>query len=182
MRRAAAFTLIEIMVVIVLIGAVTAFFLPRMMQRSPTLDWTHILDEMNNLVSFARQEAIANQKEYRLVFMQKPKRTGAVVIEKEQPDPDNPGKRFFVSITSDYAPTIYKFPPEIYINGIFDGKEEQLAMYKGRGYCYVIPDGLVQDVLIHLTRTYKGTKSAMSLRMKPFYGLFELVVGHVRPE
>ena len=52
---------------------------------------------------------------------------------------------------------------------------------KQHAYCYVIPDGLVQDVLIHVTRTYKEQTSRMSLRMKPFYGMFELLEGHERP-
>lgn len=181
MRLAAAFTLLEIMLVIVLIGAVTAFFLPRLVQRSPTLDWSHVLDEMNNLVSFARQEAIANQIEYRLLFVQQPKKPATILIEKEQLDAQDKKRKIFVVITSDYAPTKYTLPEEIVIDGVFDGKTEQLAHYKNRAYCYIVPDGLVQDILIHLTRNSKGVVSEVSLRMKPFYGMFELVQGHSRP-
>jgi len=50
--------MIEIMVVIFLIGVVTAFVSPRISFKEPKSDWNTVLNDLNKLTFFARQEAI----------------------------------------------------------------------------------------------------------------------------
>ncbi|MFH0898820.1 MAG: prepilin-type N-terminal cleavage/methylation domain-containing protein [bacterium] len=172
-----AFTLIEIMVVIFLIGLMATMIVPRLTRKSPASAWPKVLDEINNAVLFARQEAISNQQLHRLKF----KAPHTIVVESEKSDPENPEKKIYAQVTSDYFTTKFDLSEEITINGVYVGKQETMQDNKGEGYCYVISDGLVQDVLVRLTRQEGGQASKVSLRMMPFKGVFQLIEGHVRP-
>jgi prepilin-type N-terminal cleavage/methylation domain-containing protein len=176
-----AFTLIEIMVVVAIIGIMATTIIPRLMRRPPSAEWPSILEEVNNLTSFARQEAIANQKIYRLKFKTNDKNPHFVIIEEEKKHPEKKDKKIYEQIISP-LPTKYEFSKHIKISGLYMGKTEMLEENKGEGFCYVIPDGLVQDILIHLTRNYLGQESKASLKMIPFLGKFELLDGNMKPE
>ena len=55
-KRIKAFTLIEIMVVIALLGFMAAIVLPRMTRKPPSAEWKNILDDINNVVLFKLHE------------------------------------------------------------------------------------------------------------------------------
>ena len=181
--RNAGFTMIELMVVIVLIGMIATMAMPRLFRRPPSLDWSAIADGINNLVFFARQEAISNQKIYRLTFQSSNKKEPQyVVVEEEAVDPEDAKKLIYKQVYSPYFNTRHDLAEPVKMVSFYQGKNEFFAENKGRGYCYVIPDGLVQDVVIHLIRLYEGQESKASLKMMPFTGKFELFDGHIKPE
>jgi len=93
-KASSAFTMIELMVVVVLVGLMATMILPRMFRRSPAVEWPNILDEMNNLVSFARQEAISDQQNYRLLFKRGGEGGDVITVQVEQTDPKNTQKRY----------------------------------------------------------------------------------------
>ena len=183
MKRASnVFTLIEIMVVIVLIGFVATIGLPRLFHRPPSSEWKTIVEDINNLVLFARQEAISNQKNYRLKFKSISKGIDFVVVEEEKDDPEKPDHKIYERAYSPYFNTNYILSEYVKITGVYHGKNETMADNKNEGYCFVIPDGLVQDVLVHLTRRHEGEESKASFKMMPFLGGFEYFDGFVKPE
>ena len=175
-KRIQAFTLIEIMVVIAILGFMAAMVLPKMFRKPPSAEWKNILDDINNVVLFARQEAIANQKTFRVKF----KMPREIVVEDEKDDIEKPGQMFYGQTTSFYFTTLITLSEFVTINGLYMGKQETMGDNKGEGYCYVISNGLVQDVIVHLMRDYEGVVSKMSLKMKPFVGQFEMLEGHVK--
>lgn len=177
-----AFTMIEMMVVIFLIGVVATIAIPRLAYKAPQAEWNTVLDDLNNLVIFARQEAISNQKVYRLTFNQNGKRPDSVVIEREGVDPEKVGKKIYTSVDSYYLKTRYEFHPSIKLRAFYQGKREQINSGDGDTHCYIIPDGLAQDVLIHLSKIENNVESKVSFKMMPFCGKFELIDGFVRPE
>ena len=180
--RHAGFTMIEIMVVIMLIGMFTTFVVPRFFKRPLAIEWTAITDDLNALVSFARQEAIANQKNYRLAFCKQLKGPCSVSVLKEDKDPEDAKKIIYIPVESLYFNARYEFAPSVTCENFYYNKREQFEENKGFGFCHVTSDGLVQDVLIHLLRVYEGRESRASIKILPFVGKFELFDTHIKPE
>ncbi len=172
-----AFTLLELMIVIVVIGFMATITIPRLMRKSPNLEWENVLEEINNLVNFARQEAISHQKTYRLLFQINKRDQDTILVETENPDPEDPHKTIYTAAKS-YFKTIYNLPKEIRISAIHHGVPQKKESYA----CFVIPNGLVQDILVHLVKEEKNTTSSkVSLKMSPFIGKFELFEGFIKP-
>lgn len=177
-----AFTMIEMMVVIFLIGVVATIAIPRLAYKAPQAEWSNVLNDLNNLVLFTRQEAISNQKIYRLTFKSNGKRPDSVSVELEGDNPEKVGKKIYTPVDCYYLKTRYEFHPSIKLRAFYQGKKEQLNSGDGDTHCYVVPDGLVQDVLIHLSKIENNVESKVSFKMMPFYGKFELIDGFARPE
>ncbi len=179
-----AFTLFEVLMVALLIGVAATFFLSRAFRPSPAGDWKSVLYEVNNIVSFARQEAITQQQVHRLVFAQKAGSPAEVWIELERDDPEKPGHKRYQKLAASYAATSYTFPPEFVLQAVLLGKKEMLAENKGQAYCYIVPEGLVQQVTVRLVK--KMAKNGLSYEasakyelsesfvMDPFFGTFSL--------
>lgn len=181
-KQRSAFTFIEITVVLALIGVIAAVLLPRLVRRSPAVEWKNILDDFNNIVSFTRQEAVANQKVYRLTFKSSGEQgLDTIMIEEEKDDPDKPGKKMYPIVSSYYFTTTYTLAKGVKLSAVYIGKQNQLDE-KGGAHCYIIPDGLVQDVIIRVIRTINGVESKGSFRMNPFMGTFEFFDGFIKPE
>ena len=170
------------MVVVVIIGILATMILPRIMKREPTSSGESITEEINNLVYYARQEAISNQKNYRLHFKSNRFEQDFVEVEEEGRDAEKPQKIIYIPVTS-YFKTKYLLPKNTTLESFYIGKEEQFAENKGNAYCNVIPNGLVQESLIHLSQEDEEDpeyKSEVSLKMSPFFGRFELNEGFLR--
>lgn len=176
-----AFTLLEIMIVMVVIGIIATMALPRLTRKDPSSNWTTVLDEINNLVFYARQDAISNYKNYQLRFTGKVIKPDKVTIEEEKASAEDPSKNIFVPAQAFGFATSYSLPKTISIEAVYHNKTEEMEDNKGNGYCHIIPNGLVQKTTVHLSRTEKNTTSKISLRMMPFFGKFEILEGFVRP-
>lgn len=100
-RTKHAFTLIELLLMLLLIGVIASVFMPLILRR-PTHDtWVHVLDDLNNIVFYTRQEAISRQKTLRITF-KRPKGESAdsVFIEEETKDPEHPSRFLYIPVTS----------------------------------------------------------------------------------
>ncbi len=173
----------ELVVVILLIGVIASVFLPRILrQRKPSVEWPVILDNLNNLILFARQEAIANRQVYRLRFQSNPKGLDTIRVEIEKDNPEKPGTKIYDAVSSYYFKTFYELDSQIRIKAVYLGRNEQLDEHRGVGFCYVIPDGLVEDVMLHVARRMNGNEITVTFKMNPFAGKFEMLDGRVKPE
>jgi len=180
-KKNRAFTLIEVMITVAIIGIIAAIGFPRLVRREPRTEWRHVTDEINNLVYFARQESISSKKIYRLAFNAPPKAAHTVVVERMEDNPEKPGEKHYVPTKSDYFEGMYTFPETIKIHAAYKGRVEQLEANKNKAHCYVIPDGLVEDFLVHLIRIQEGKESKISLKVLPFFGTFERHDGYLKP-
>ncbi|MFA5307221.1 MAG: type II secretion system protein [Candidatus Babeliales bacterium] len=175
-----AFTLLEMMVVIALVAVIAVFTAPRLFRRAPAVEWKNITEDLNNLVLFARHNALEQRKPYRLVFRQG-QAHDTVTVEASVDDPDKPGRIKYEQASPDYMATTYKFADAVKLRAVYHGKIEMLAEQRGVAYCAVTADGLVQDVVVHLVRTLDGVESSGTLKMNPFFGTFDFFDGLVRP-
>lgn len=165
------FTMLEIMVVLLLIGVAVGMVLPRMIRRAPDTEWPAITDELNNMLYFARQEAITTQKIHRLVFKKKEQ---TIHVEVQGPQ-TKPGIYSYESVFSYYFTTHYTFPEIIKCQAVKQGKKNLFDENKGVAYCYVVPHGLVEDVVVELERSDTDRTSSARFVIQPFLGSFSLV-------
>lgn len=165
-----AFTMIEMMVVLFIIGLMVSLVGPRMAQRTPDATWPVVSDEFNNMLYFARQEAITSQKIHRLVF-DKRKRTAHVEVDAGEA---KPGVRDYQPVHSHYFTSSYALPDEIGYLSLKRGKKDLFEDNKGVAYCYVVPHGLVEDLVLRLERQESERTTAVKLSVQPFLGAFNL--------
>lgn len=177
-----AFTLIEMIVVITLIGVMATIIIPRISRRKPNTEWSSVVQDINNLIFLARQEAMANHKIHRLVFKADEKGPHEVYIEDQSPSVNKPGEYSYKTVTSLYAKTRYEFPDVIKINAVFLGKKDLLLDNGNKGYCYIVPDGLVQEIFVRMTRREEGNESKVTLKTLPFLGECTYDDGHLKSE
>jgi prepilin-type N-terminal cleavage/methylation domain-containing protein len=168
-----AFTLIETLVVVTIFGIMAALIVPRLARQQPQAEWSTILNDLNDIVYFTRQEAISSQRTCRLTFQTNSDKADSITIEEETDDPEKPGKKIYTQISSLLFNTNYIFHESIKIRGLYHGKTENLIENKGTGYCYFIPDGLVEDVTISFIRKERNIESPASFTMLPFLGKFQ---------
>jgi prepilin-type N-terminal cleavage/methylation domain-containing protein len=177
-----AFTLLEILIVMVVIGFMATIISPWLFQKKPEATWDAVLDEVNDLVYFARQEAISNQITYRLFFRSNKEEPDFVVVEREEDNPEKPGSKIYKQVFSEYVNTRYTFPPNIKMQAFYVRREESFSENKDNAYCYVISNGLVEDAIIRITRVVDGAEQRASFKMAPFFGKFDYNQGFLRSE
>ena len=162
--------------------------LPRLIRKSPSAKWEAVLDEANSLLYFARQEAISTYKVHRLHFVAKDGKS-SVGIEVESDDPDKPTRKIYTPTKSYYFSAKYTFPKSISIEAVYAGRIDQLDKYRDNAYCYIVPNGLVQEIFVHLIKgaftpeEEEGKKAEKrTLKVSPFLGKFTIHEGYQKPK
>jgi len=181
--RSAGFTLFEMLIVIAVIAFMAAMILPRLGRRDPKAEWSHLVNTLNNIVYFTRQQAISDHKEYRLRFQRgREEQPIVVTIEEERPDPDKPGTLTYQQSSFPTFPARHELHPSFRLRGVYQTGVDQLEENKGNAYCYIVSNGLVQETMIHMAHVVARVEKQMTLKVKPFFGRFELHKGFVKPK
>lgn len=165
-----------------IISMMMTVIVPRMMKRPSETEWPVVVDMINDLVTLARQEAMTYQVIHRITIDIKGEEQ-VIRVEREEKDPENAAKKIYAPVSSLYMKTEYILPETIKVRGVFWGKEEQLEQNKGQAACYIMTDGLVQQVMIHLARLdeFEEQEDIISLELNPFYGQFSYTEGLKKP-
>jgi len=177
-----AFTLIEIMVVMVVIGFMATIIGPRLFRKKDDVKIERVLGELNNMLTIARQEAIFTEKTYRLLFKSEKENSDSVTIQVMENDSDNKDKFIPTKVVSEYLNTEYLLPNNIKIESVYLGKQDLLEDKKRQAFCYISKEGLSQNILIHIVKINEDSKVKYSFKMEPFVGEFELSEGFLKPE
>lgn len=171
-----AFTLLEILVVMALIGVMTTFILSQLSKRKPNMDWLAVTQEINNLLLFARQEAIASHKVHRLVF-----RSDLIFVEEELINKRGKATEYaYRPVASLSASSRYELPAGITIDAVYAQKKDSFKEQGGQAFCYIVPDGLIQPVKLFLTRVEPQQESKVTIQFQTFLGECTYQDGHHR--
>ena len=183
MRVRHGFTIIEMLVVLVIIGVMMSTLMPLISKRRTVVNWESVGDRLNEMALFIRAEAMSTHKTYRFVFQHSHETVqDQIFLEEEYIDPEKPNQHSYRDVTSYYAPTRYELPPEYKLRAVYVGKENTLPEPRGQAYCFIIPDGLMQPVIVHLVKKEDKAESLVSYQLNPFLGKFALHEGKVKPE
>jgi hypothetical protein len=181
-KNNSAFTILEILVVLAMVVFLATMVSPWLFKKKPAQDWPTILDRFNSFLFFARQEAISTNKVFRVVFKMNKKEPDSILVQEESQDPENPDKIIYQQTQSEYFKTQDNLPEEIRMVAFYKGKVEQFAENKGNGYCHVIPNGLVEEVMIYLIRKVDDKEEKATFKISPFVGKFDFYEGFLKPE
>ena len=182
-RLKSAFTLVEMLAVIFLGCLLVSIIIPLLNRRQkPEESWETLHESLNQIASFARQEALIKRKVYRLVFEQVPHREGKIFVEQECPDPEHAEKKIYVAAKSDYQLTTLTFTHGRIIRAVYVGRQNVLADQVKQAYCYVIPDGMMQPIVLQVAKTDKFGEEVVSFQLNPFLGSFDRHEGKLKPE
>jgi len=161
-----AFSIIELMIGLFIIGLGASMVMPRLLRKAPEAQWPAIRAELDSLLAFARQEAISTQTVHRLTFNKKER---SVVVEKRDGLTEK-GQPRFTKVASFYTDVQYNLPEKVRLEALLLGKKDLLEENKGIGWCYIVPNGLVQSITLSFTRDDGGSISKQEYETTPFLG------------
>ncbi len=176
-----AFTLIEILIVMVIIGFMVTIIPSWLFKKRVDVTLPAVMQEFNNLLLVARQQAIVSRKTCRLFFKSEKNLADYVVVQTMEKNFEKPGKQIARVVASEYLETKYNLPKDIKMEAVYCGKKEMFSENKNEAYCYIMPNSLVQNIFIHITRRMDNTEQKMTFKVEPFMGEFELHNGFLRP-
>jgi hypothetical protein len=102
------------------------------------------------------------------------------VVEHKVKNNEKIGMAEFAHASSPYLKTQYSFRDNIRIRGVYLGKKE-IFQENSQAFCYVVPDGLIQDVYIQVVRFEHNKEELVTFKMLSFDGQFELIEKPIRP-
>lgn len=158
--------MLEILIAILIIGIGASLVMPRLTRRAPSSEWSVVEDELNNLLYFARQEAITTQKVHRVAF---DKRRRMIEVEVDVGE-GKPGERLYEPARSTYVTSEYELPPGVDFVSLRRGKKDLFSERRGIGYCAVMPQGLIEQATLTLVREHNDDQSQRAFEIEPFLG------------
>ena len=157
------FTLIELMIVIVVLGLMLTFVMPRLGELGEA-NLKQSARHLTGMIRFLRDESQATKKMYRLRFDVPGGRYWAEVLT---PSPDGKTAEFkrFRSTMAD----------ESSLSGQTSFRDIRVAGHPDEPYIQFSPDGWVERAIIHLR---DGDNKDFTLWVKPLMGETELRIGY----
>lgn len=177
-----AFTLIELLAVIFLVGLLASLMGPLLHRKKPQETWEIFHDHLNQLASFVRQEAITKRRVYRLVFEQKQNKQARIFVEEEYQDLDHADKKLYRLVEPIDTPTKLMLEYGRSLRAVYVGRQNALSDQAAAAYCFVIPDGMMQPVTVQVVKAGKGAEEIVSFQLNPFLGTFDRYEGKLKPE
>ena len=165
------FTLIEIIIVIVIIGLMSAIAIPNL--RGPTASYERkaFIEKFNSLLFLGWQQALITHKLVEIKCDILDKTISMVGVESI----DASGKPTEKELKGLYRSTTIPIPDQFEVkNSILKGMMKCPERRRAQFWFFIMPDGLAQDVIINLTDTKdhftKWRSATCWIRIKPFYG------------
>jgi len=180
-RNQAAFSLLEIMVVVAIIGIMTAT-ITRVLVRKPTDDWNTLFQNISIMLAQAQQSALLSKKVHRLAFIASSSGGGTITIESEEKNPEKPSLTLYKKITDARIENPYTLPKTVRIRALYVNGISTLNEKSSNGAVYVTKEGMVQPAILHVSHM-KGEKeeSKKSFILQPFLGRCDIQDGFIKP-
>jgi prepilin-type N-terminal cleavage/methylation domain-containing protein len=176
-KASKAFTLIEILVALAIIGIISMVVAPNFRRASPTQNRDTFISSLNGLVQFAWQQALQQRKVAQVTFDFK---KSMVSIGLATDKKDQKGNIVFAPIAGAYLNTTLAWPDEYVVRQLFIEGFDEMSRYSGRQataeiWFYIVPDGLAQSVIINMIDEKDlrdGKPNAIGLVLNPFMPQF----------
>ena len=171
-KSKSGFTLVETMIVLGIIGLILSLGIPQINKLFPSSQRVAFISRLNQLVGFAWQSAIREQKVHRIYFdFEK----NEVKVEMASGQKDPKGKEIFKPTKPVYFSTVIEWPENLQVRQFFiEGTDE--SQFK-RIWFFIVPDGLSQSVIINIqdeNDLVEGSPVRVGLVLDPFKPEFKI--------
>lgn len=172
------FTLIEVLVVLAIMGAMMTVIVPNFRKLLPRREREVFIGKLNGLAQYAWQHALIERKIHKIVFDFKKNQAWvemAVGTSKS-------GEPEFTRVQGAYINPVVTIPSNIQIkNFIIEGFDEKTSRGSGgttESWFFITPDGLTQTVTINFLDTKQinaaGKPRQFGLVLNPFNAQFKV--------
>lgn len=169
------FTLLELIVVIALIGAMMAIVVPRIGGKTAKQEREEFIAQLNTLVSFSWSNALRSGKVQKVDFDFE---TNKIIIEESAGKKDERGQLVTTPLKRAYRSTSLKIPKQFILRNFYIEGVDEVAARGGNiagAFFYITPEGLAQSVVINFVdRKEKraGAPVPFGLVLNPFSAQF----------
>jgi prepilin-type N-terminal cleavage/methylation domain-containing protein len=169
-------TLIEVLVAIAIMAIVGSLVVPQFLRIDPKRERNAALNNLNALVSMARNSAVTTQRVHRMVF---DIATGRVITEIALPKKNDDGSLAFAVPQQLGNFRSIMLPKQLKIRNFFiEGVDEmnQPDRTTNRVWFYITAQGRAQAVVITVVDTYElhsGKPKSFTLSLNPFSVSFD---------
>ena len=171
------FTLIEILIAVALMTIMAVVIVPNLGTKKAGQERTAFLARLNSLTQLAWQNALVQNKLYKVLFDFKKK---TVSLEQETTQKDSKGQPKFEPVQVTYLETSIPWPAYLHIKNFFIEGFDEATRFGGRDtgetWFFVVPDGMTQRVVINVTdsedRDASGRPKKIGLVLNPFNAQF----------
>lgn len=165
--RNSGFSLLELLVAMFLLGLMATFGLKMLQGIRPVFKQEKFVENVRTVLAIAWQRALATGNLHRVYFDLEKR---VMVAEMQTNDP-NDSKEIFAPVARAYDSTTFTWPEGISIKQFFIQETDRMHKSGSKTtaiWFYVLPDGMVQPVIINLEEMVDGSRLPLSIVVNPF--------------
>lgn len=157
--KKSGFSLIELMIVLLIIGLVSAIIIPNFVRKNPTKERNNFINSLNGLLFFAWQQSVTKNTAYKINF----DTDNNIVTLLEGHFDSTKNETVYKSIKVSYFMTTVKIPDSIIIKKfIVEGFDEMKRFAGGKTteiWFFVNNQGISQQISISLVSEEKNKET-----------------------
>lgn len=161
------FSLLELLVVMFLIGIMTTFALQVYKNVRPAYKQEQFVDNVRTLLAIAWQGALTTGKIHRLYF----DLTKRVMLVEKQTNEPYEEKEVFAPVARAFDQAQFKWPSAIVFKQFYIQGVESMyvpGIKTNAIWFYIMPDGMVQEIIMNIEETVDDSKLPLSIVINPF--------------
>ncbi len=178
MNKSSGFSLLELLVVIAIMGILGAIIMPNINRSTPRYEREEFIARFNALVQYGWQQALATHKMQRINVDVGKK---MLTLAEDSGGKDRSGEIVFKPNPNAVQETFCPIPDQIVIKQFFIEGFDMMAKFSrsktASVWFYIIPEGMVQDVVINgmdTKDTHGDQPRAFGLVLNPFTAQFRI--------
>jgi prepilin-type N-terminal cleavage/methylation domain-containing protein len=171
------FSLLELLIVIAIIGILSAIIMPNFQRTTPRYEREAFIARFNSLIQFGWQQALLTHKIHRVNVDIGKK---LITLTVDSGSKDKSGEIVFIPIINPVQDTQCVIPDQILIKQFFiEGFDMMTKFARSKTasvWFYIIPEGMVQNVIINCNDTkdlYGDHPRPIGLVLNPFSAQFK---------
>lgn len=171
-----AFTLLELLLVMLVLGILASIMVPAFRTREPSQQREQFLSQLNALIGLAWRHAVTTAKPTKVVFNFTKRLIYVEGLTGQQDRNGNP-----ISQPVKAANASMKFPERYQVKNFFIERFDEAKRFIGRAtgesWFFIMPGGLAQEVIINLVDTQDkkaGKPFPVGLVLNPFTAQFKI--------